>query len=155
MAATKASMLVNDDTGQSAQHLREAVILAACVSCPQVIEEFESGLEQMACQDRDHRVLRDLCLRHGYAGAPVLREKISDALGPDMLENLTAQRHVALTPCIRNPGDQDMAAMTVAEELAKLEAMRGLDAEIAEAAEDLTGVADEGLTWRLPRRSRI
>jgi DNA primase len=47
-----------------------------------------------------------------------------------------------------------MATMTVAEELAKLEAARGLNAEIAEAVEDLTGVADEGVTWRLSEAAR-
>jgi DNA primase len=119
-----------------------------------VVEDFESGLEQMACTDPEHRQLRDTILRHAHEGAEVLREKISSALGPDMLENLAAQRHVAITPCIRNPGDSEMAAMTVAEELAKLEAMRGLNAEIAEAAEDLTGFADEGVTWRLSEAAR-
>ena len=154
MASTKASALVTDETGQSAQHLREAVILAACASCPQVVEDFESGLEQMVCLDPLHRQLRDVILRHAHSGPEVLREKIESALGPDALENLSAQRHVAITPCMRNPGDSEMAAMTVAEELAKLEAMRGLDAEIAEAAEDLTGVADEGVTWRLSEAAR-
>ena len=42
-----------------------------------------------------------------------------------------------------------MARMTVAEELAKLSAAKGLDAEIADAVQDLEGVADEGVTWRL------
>jgi len=154
MASTKASVLVMDENGEGAQHLREAVILAACAGCPEVIENFESGLEQMACADREHRVLRDLLLAHGHLDREVLREKISYALGPDMLENLSNQRHVALTPCIRNPGDAELAAMTVAEELAKLDAMRGLDMEIAEAAEDLRGFADEGVTWRLSEAAR-
>jgi len=154
MASTKASVLVTDENGQGAQHLREAVILAACVGCPEVIENFETGLEQMTCLDRDHRALRDLLLRHGHSGAEVLRENIYSALGPDVLENLTSQRHVALTPCIRNPGDAELAAMTVAEELAKLDAMRGLDNEIAEAVEDLRGMADEGVTWRLSEAAR-
>ena len=70
------------------------------------------------------------------------------------LENLTSQRHVAITPCVRNPGNVDMARMTVAEEMAKLEAAHGLDAEIADAAEDLSGVADEGVTWRLSEAAR-
>ena len=39
--------------------------------------------------------------------------------------------------------------MTLAEELAKLEAHRGLKAEIAEAEEDLAHLADEAVTWRL------
>ena len=154
MASTKASALVTDETGQSAQALREAVILAACAHCPQVVEEFETGLEQMTCNDREHRALRDVILRHAHEGAEVLREKISSALGPDLLENLCRQRHVAITPCIRNPDNAEMAAMTVAEELAKLETMRGLDTEIAEASEDLTGVADEGVTWRLSEAAR-
>ena len=45
--------------------------------------------------------------------------------------------------------------MTVAEELAKLSSARGLDAEIAEAVEDLSGRADEGLTWRLSEAAKI
>ncbi|MGB3247395.1 MAG: DNA primase [Sulfitobacter sp.] len=154
MPSTKASVLVTDANGRSGEHLREAVILAACAACPEVVEEFESGLEQMTCADRTHATLRDMILRHAHAGAEVLREKITNALGPDALENLTSQRHVAITPCIRNPGNRDMAAMTLAEELAKLEAMRGLNAEIAEAMEDLSGVADEGVTWRLSEAAR-
>jgi DNA primase len=79
---------------------------------------------------------------------------LTDLLGHDPLEKLTAQRHVAITPAIRNHGDTEMARMTVAEELAKLSAMRGLDAEIAEAVEDLASLADEGVTWRLSEATR-
>jgi DNA primase len=42
----------------------------------------------------------------------------------------------------------------VAEELAKLDSARGLNAEIAEAVEDLGGAADEGLTWRLSEAAK-
>lgn len=153
LPSTKASVLAGGDN-QVAEHLREAVILAAVLGCPEIAQDFESGLEGMPCRDRDHAVMRDLILRHGHQGAEALREKISDALGPDALENLTAQRHVAITPCIRNPGNTEMATMTVAEELAKLEAARGLSAEIAEAEEDMAGTADEGLTWRLSEAVR-
>ncbi|MGJ8617660.1 MAG: DNA primase, partial [Sulfitobacter sp.] len=152
MPSTKASALAA--SSGTAEHLREAVILAAFANCPQIIEDFESGLESMTCADHTHAVLRDLLLRHGAAGKQVLREQISTALGADALENLTSQRHVAITPCIRNPGNVEMATMTVAEELAKLEAARGLNAEIAEAVEDLSGVADEGVTWRLSEAAR-
>ena len=154
MASTKASALAAATDARTSEHLREAVILAAFANCPQIIEDFESGLEAMTCADRTHAALRDLLLRHGAAGADVLRKEISSALGEGALENLTSQRHVAITPCIRNPGDIEMATMTVAEELAKLEAARGLYAEIAEAVEDLSGVADEGVTWRLSEAAR-
>ena len=150
MASTKSSALAGRaDDSTIDEHLREAVILAALITTPQVTEEFESGLEHMACRDADHRVLRDVILRCIGADAEALRENIYSALGPDALDNLLNASHVAIVPCIRTPGDVEKTRMTVAEELAKLEAARGLDAEIAEAAEDLTGVADEGVTWRL------
>ena len=154
MPSTKASFLAGAEGERPAEHLREAVILAAFLSCPKIIADFESGLEAMRCRDRDHAVMRDLLLRHGHEDSTALHERISDVLGPDALENLTSQRHVAITPCVRNPGNVDMARMTVAEEMAKLEAAHGLDAEIADAAEDLSGVADEGVTWRLSEAAR-
>jgi len=39
--------------------------------------------------------------------------------------------------------------MCLAEELAKLEARRGVQSEIEDAMADLQGLADEGVTWRL------
>lgn len=149
LPSTKSSALATG-TGDTVTHmLRESVILAALITCPQVVESFETPLERLRCIDPDNAALRDLILRHAHEGAEVLREKISSARGPEALENLLNASHVAIVPCIRTPGDADMARITVAEELAKLSAARGLDAEIADAAEDLTGVADEGVTWRL------
>lgn len=150
----KSSMLATGDDLRTTDHLREAVILAGFVRCPEVIEQFESGLESMACRDRDHAVMRDVMLRHAGADPEVLREKICSALGPDALENLLAQRHVALMRWVRGAADANVVRLVVAEELAKLEAVRGLDAEIAEAVEDLSGVVDEGLTWRLSQAAR-
>ncbi|KIN60402.1 DNA primase [Sulfitobacter noctilucae] len=150
----KSSVLGVAGDAQTTEHLREAVVLAAFATCPEITHDFESGLEAMTCADATHRRLRDLLLRHAHEGSDVLHEKISSALGEGALENLLAQRHVAITPCVRNPGDIEMASLTVAEELAKLEAARGLDAEIAEAMEDLSGVADEGVTWRLSEAAR-
>lgn len=151
LQSTKSSVLATG-TGDSVTHiLRESVILAALISCPEVVESFETPLERLRCINPDNAALRDLILRHAHEGAEVLREKISSARGPEALENLLNASHVAIVPCIRTPGNADMARITVAEELAKLSAARGLDAEIADAAEDLTGVADEGVTWRLSR----
>ncbi|ASM73329.1 MULTISPECIES: DNA primase [Roseobacteraceae] len=149
LQSTKSSALATG-TGNKVTHLlRESVILAVLITCPEVVESFETPLENLRCIDPDNNALRDLILRHAHEGTEVLREKISSARGPEALENLLNASHVAIVPCIRSPGDADMARITVAEELAKLAAARGLDAEIADAAEDLTGVADEGVTWRL------
>jgi DNA primase len=153
-AGAKSSVLARGADARTTDHLREAVILAACISCPDVVEPFEGALESMACMDRDHARLRDLILRYATEGRSTLRDRIDETMGYDTLENLMAQRHVAITPCIRKPGDADLTAMTIAEELAKLAAVRGLMAEVNDAADDLTGEADEGLTWRLAEAAR-
>jgi DNA primase len=54
---------------------------------------------------------------------------------------------------VRNRADADLATLCLAEELAKLDARRGARREIDDAIEDLTGIADEGLTWRLSQAS--
>ncbi len=103
----------------------------------------------MVCVDPEHGRLRDLILRHAGDPPETLATRIAEAMGPAALENLLRSRHVAISPCVRHPGDLDLARMTLAEELAKLQAQRGLSAEIEEAAEELTGSAGEAVTWRL------
>lgn len=148
MPGTKSSILVvADEIGQI--RLREAVILATLIATPQIIAEFESGIEAMDCLDSEHAMLRNLILRIGSDAPATLRDEIVTALGGETLENLFRLRHVAINPSIRKPGDVELAHLTLTEELAKLEATRGLNAEIAEASEDLSGVADEAVTWRL------
>lgn len=154
MAVTKSSVLATAQNPEITEHLREAVILAALVGTPEVAEEFERGLESLKCRSMDHADIRNVILRNIGVRPEVLRENISDALGPQALENLLNASHVAIIPCIRTPGDAEMVRMTVAEELAKLDATRGLDAEIADAAEDLTGVADEDVTYRLSQAAK-
>ncbi|ABG31411.1 DNA primase [Roseobacter denitrificans] len=154
LQSTKASALASAQTIDVTENLREAVLLAAFATCPSVIEEFESDLERMTCSDHTHQALRDILLRHMSATAAEMRAVISETLGPDALENLLTQSHVAIVPCIRRPGDVEKTRMTVAEEFAKLSATRGLNAEIEEASEDMSGLADEGLTWRLSQAAK-
>ncbi|WP_299557703.1 DNA primase [uncultured Sulfitobacter sp.] len=153
-AGAKSSVLATAADARATDHLREGVILAACITCPQVVEAFEGGLESMPCLDGDHARLRDLILRHADEGAEPLRAQIDAALGPEALENLLAQRHVAIAPCMRKPGDIETATMTITEELAKLKAARGLAEEVTDAVDDLSGEADEGVTWRLAEAAR-
>ena len=149
VSSTRNSILVA--AGDGAQdRVREAVILATLIRAPSIILEFESELETMDCVDPDHSTLRDLLLRAAHEGpSEQLEDWIADMMGPEGLESLYAQPHVAIAPSVRRSGDAEAARMTVAEELAKLKAQRGLSAEIAEAEEELTGVADEAVTWRL------
>ncbi|SMY08726.1 DNA primase [Flavimaricola marinus] len=142
----KASMFAGGAAGME-DHLREAVILATIVLNPSVLAGFEGELERMECADPDHAALRDSILHHALAAD--LRAAVSDDLGQGVLEKLLAQRHVAIVPAVRRPGDDDIARMCLAEELAKLNARRGHAREVQDALEDLDGAADEGLTWRL------
>lgn len=145
---TRASLLASG--GQDVEiRLREAVILAALIATPDLISEFESQIEDMTCGDPEHAALRTCLLQHAGDPPETVTAAADATLGEPALEKLCRARHVAITPCLRNPGDRDLARLTIAEELAKLEAVIGLNAEIAEASEDLHGPADEWLTWRL------
>ena len=128
--------------------------VSALLTTPDLIPQFETQIEDMACADPDHGLIRSCLLQHVGATPDEVQQAASAALGTDALEKLCRPRHVAITPCLRNPGDRDLVRLTIAEELAKLEALRGLNAEIAEASEDLSGVADETLTWRLKQAAK-
>ncbi|MFC3616050.1 DNA primase [Lutimaribacter marinistellae] len=145
---TRASILASkgEDT---LVRVREAVILATAILTPQVIVHFEHQIEELECRDADFAALRDVILRHGIDDPLSLQERIRETHGDGPLEKLMSLRHVAISPCVRRPGDVELAEMTLAEELAKLNAQRGLTAEIAEAEEDLDGSTDEAVTWRL------
>lgn len=148
LASTRSSMVAAADDA-ALTRAREAVVLAVAITTPEVIGEFERSLERMHCADPDLGALREQVLRHGIDAPLGLKDRILDNLGPLALENLMTLRHVAITPCLRRPSDTESARQTLADSFAKLEAVRGLDAELAEAEEDLTGLADEALTWRL------
>ncbi|EAQ24953.1 DNA primase [Roseovarius sp. 217] len=147
-AVTKSSMLVASGAGGEI-HLREAVILATLICCPSVMARFETGIEQLECRDPDHARLREIILRYESGDVEALREQIEVEIGLGPLEKLMSLPHVALIPPVRHPGDEDLATMTLSEELAKLKAQRGWLAEVSEASQDIDGLADEALTWRL------
>lgn len=148
LSSTRSSPLViSDDAAQV--RLREAVVLATLIVTPEVIHTYEAEIERLECSDPDHHRLRGLILRHADAGPEGLRAGIVAEIGPGPLENLFSLGHVAIAPGVRRPGDAEVAHMTLSEELAKLHAQRGLEAEIDEAVEDLHHLADEALTWRL------
>lgn len=149
LQTTKHSLLASVEDDAAFMKMREEVILATAVTTPAVVAEFEMQLERMECSDPELGLIRDMVLRFGIDAPERLREEIEYSLGPYALENLFALRHVAISPCLRKPGDTEMASMTLAGEFAKLDARRGLEAELAEAEEDLSGLADEAVTWRL------
>ncbi|MEP2533395.1 DNA primase [Shimia sp.] len=143
---TKASILAASE-GPVEHRMREAVVLSVALMTPELLDDFEYAIETMECLDADNALIRDVLMR--YANTPDPRAQVEAALGVDAVEKLLRHPYVAITPAVRHPGDVDIARLTLTEELAKLKTERGLTAEIAEAEEDLLGVADEAVTWRL------
>ncbi len=149
LASTRSSLLVAAQGEAVEDILREAIILATLCAHPTLIAEFEGALELVELHDPDHETLRHVLLSHGPVDNPATaREKICGAAG-NALEKLMSLSHVQIAPPVRNIGDTELARMCLAEEFAKLEARRGVRREIEDAVEDLDGLADEGLTWRL------
>ncbi|MES2145062.1 MAG: hypothetical protein V4516_12085 [Pseudomonadota bacterium] len=126
--------------------LREALILATLILHPGLISRFESALSRLDLTGDDHNRLRVLILAH--SDAPDLSARIAAEM-PAALDALMARPHLRITPVVRQPGNSDQAALCIAEALAKLDAARGARREIEDAMEDVAGLVDEGLTWRV------
>ncbi|WP_103332888.1 DNA primase [Pseudotabrizicola formosa] len=147
MASTKQSLLATPaDLVQDS--LREAVVLAACIHHPGLIPRFESALERLEFLGHGHDMLRSLILYH--QSAPDLRAVLM-AEAPMPTEAVLLHPHVRITAAISATAPDDAAEHCLAEALARLQADRAHRLEIAEAEDDVTGVADEGLTWRVSK----
>lgn len=144
MPSTKASLLGLGEDAQS-EVLREKVILATLVTRPEMIAQFESQLDRTDFVGPGHARLRDLLLTH--PDAPDLRALAAEHL-PGLVDALMAEPHVRNAPGMTDP-DREKAEFAVAQDLFLLQAERGRRREIEEAAQDIEGVVDEGLTWRL------
>lgn len=145
LATTRSSLLAQAQ-GPVDEQLREAVILATLILHPALIHRFETALERLDLTGEDHDMLRQMIL--AGADMPDLHAKIAQS-APVALDALLSRPHVAIAPPVRNTRDDELAALCLAEELAKLEARRGARREIEDAMEDMDGLPDEGLTWRL------
>jgi DNA primase len=145
LASTRSSLLAQAQ-GPVEETLREAVILATLILHPALIHRFESALERLDMTGDDHDTLRQMIL--AGSDLPDLHHRIAQS-APTALDALLSRPHVAIAPPVRNREDDALAALCLAEELAKLEARRGARREIEDAMEDMDGLPDEGLTWRL------
>jgi DNA primase len=145
LASTRSSLLAQGQ-GPVEDTLREAVILAICITHPALIARFDSALDRLDLTGEDHETLRRLIL--STADPADLPDRLRRH-APAALEALMSRPHVAIAPPVRNQADTDLAALCLAEELAKLDARRGARRDIEDAVEDVDGLPDEGLTWRL------
>ena len=145
MAATRASLLAGAMGEPVAEVLREKVILATLFIHPDLIGQFESQLERTDFIGPGHARLRDFLLTQ--QGAEDLRA-LADLHLPGAVAALFDEPHVRNAPALLAEA-HDKAEFAVAQDLFLLQAERGRRREIEEAAQDIEGVADEGLTWRL------
>ncbi len=146
MPSTRASLLATADAPQDG--LREAVILATLLRFPELLPRFETALERLDLTTEDHTRLRNLLLTHGDTADCV---DLIRADSPAALDRLTANPHVRIAPALQARADADFAAACIEEALARLQADRAHRAEMRDAEEDVTHLADEGLTWRISR----
>ena len=154
LASTRASTLATAPDDTAMVDLRISVVLAALCLHPGLIDRFEAQIERLKIGDPLHVHLRQAILIHAHDPDPESRPaRLARAAGAD-LDTLLAHPYVQIAPPIRNRHDEDRALMCIAQELAKLEALWGAEQEIREAVEDLDGLADEGLTWRLKQASQ-
>lgn len=152
LPATRSTLLAAAPDERVTEALRETMILAILVAHPVLVAEFEARLDRIVFVDPGHERLRGLILAH-CAEPP---EAIAAALtrAGDDLEKLLAQPHVRSAPPVLRRDDTDFARMCLAEELAKLQAARAVRSETEEAMEELAGLADEGLTWRITQATQ-
>ena len=146
MPSTKTSLLAGADE-RLQRRLSETIILASLIVTPAVLPEFESQLAGMDCTDPDHAQIRDILL--GLGPDDDAAGRVAQALGQDVLESVMSGPHVSICPAVRYAGDAEQARLSLQEVFGKLTALQGLNAEIAEAEEEITGLADEAVTWRL------
>ena len=146
LQSTRQSSLVSA-TDRTEEDLREAVILATLIAHPGLIARFATALERLDLHGADHNSLRALIL---HAPPADLRRAI-DTGAAAAFDALMTRPHILIAPPVRNTKDSDFAALCLAEELAKLDARRAVRREVEEAMEDVTGLVDEGLTWRLSK----
>ena len=135
--------------GDVAQYLREAVILAILIRYPELVYEYMDELAMLDFEHSDHPSMLRILMRHSYDVEFDPTEVLSENLGVDPLEKFMALGHLKVVPCLRRSGDIDTARLTMNEELGKLGAHRGLEAEIQEISQIPQDGLDEWVFHRL------
>ena len=153
-ANTKSSMLAiqSDETNW---RLRESLILASAIKNQSAALKNESALERCPITTPDlveimNAILINLHIKKTDAGMSDSFEKnIQNSLGYSPIDKLMKLKPLKKHPYLKNNTDPDLIQQTLEEELAKHVALIGAQHESKEAEQDLTGLVDEGLTWRL------
>ena len=157
-AGARASFLARQASSpEDRQRVRESVIMAGCLNHPQVAQALEADLERLPMVCADLTAIRDALLYHLgsplHDNADAAIEAAITQMGDDPRERLNALGHVRVARAIALGGDAQIARAAILEEMAKQTAEIGILEEVRDAVEDLHGIADEGVTWRLQQAS--
>ncbi len=150
-SGTKSSIIAGD----GANRLRESVILAAALRCPSAVAKMETAMEKCTISNPDLQEIHNAILANLYESlnkdnaSHYLIETIEAKLGFNALDRLFQIKQVREHPYLHEDAETDMIELTLREELTKQAALIGSAHEIKEAEQDMTGLADEGVTWRL------
>ncbi|MEM9641502.1 MAG: DNA primase [Pseudomonadota bacterium] len=157
--------LLGQKTGDNllAARVRESAILLGCINHPEVARAVEAELEELRflCHDLDGLRQRLLQLVSGDLNGTAMNDLDTQTLEHRLAEFgntgayavLSAVGQVRDNPHLAIGADPQHAMRTVRQALSKHRAERGVEGEIRDAEEEITGLADEGLTWRLGQAS--
>jgi DNA primase len=135
--------------------LRESLILVSAIKNQSAALKNESALERCPITTPDlveimNAVLINLHVKKTDAGIKDnFAINIQNSLGYSPLDKLMKLKPIKNHPYLKKNSPPDLVEQTLEEELAKHVALIGAFNEIKEAEQDLTGLVDEGLTWRL------
>ena len=154
----KSSML-GQKTMTDTTRLREALILAAAIRHPLAAIELETMLEKSPIAAPDLIKIQSalLALLHTDLSEDNRSESLitalTERLGFNPMDHLMMLAPVRIHPHLHPDADADLVAMTLREELVKHAAIKGAEAELRDAEEEVEGLVDEGLTWRIQQAS--
>jgi DNA primase len=148
-AATRGSALARQSDVSEAESIIEAVLLATLCLHPALILRYESDVEAIEFTNETYAFVQSVMLRLAHR-IPLeeIPRKIAEEAGAT-LETLMSHRHVLIAPPVRRGSDTEFAARCFENDLARLKARRGKRTEVQHAEEDISGLPDEGMTWRL------
>jgi len=119
------------------------------VKTPQIIPAFIDDLVMIDFDYVEHQEILKLLVAHVPSDESAARELVQKKLGDAALEKLLQQSHLSIVPALRKAGDQELARLTLQEELAKMATERGLRAELNEFTSTNPDELDDVMFYRL------
>ena len=142
------------------QQLLECNILALCLVHPGLISQIETELEAMPFGTPTHVLLRDAILQAVHdADGPALDAEtfavLLDArIDRSLRDHIQALAKTRIAPHMRADADQTRPLRAIRADIARHRAILGHLDEVSDAMREMTGAADEGVTWRLAQAAQ-